>query len=124
MNRAKLGCTINLRHPGGKELFKQLVSVSDVVVDNFSAGVVERLGFGYAALQEINPCIIQVVMPGWGLTGPLKSWVAWGWQLLAYNGLMALWGYPDSPMETRCKNPRPDRALRMVLALGGLIVGA
>ncbi|MEK6660329.1 MAG: CoA transferase, partial [candidate division NC10 bacterium] len=116
----KLGCTINLRHPGGKELFKQLVSVSDVVVDNFSAGVMERLGFSFAALQEINPRIIQVVMPGWGLTGPLKSWVAWGWQLLAYNGLMALWGYPDSPMESRCKIAWPDRAAAMAMALGVL----
>jgi len=120
MNRGKLGCTINLRHPGGKELFKRLVSVSDVVADNFSAGVMERLGFSFAALQEINPRIIQVVMPGWGLTGPLKSWVAWGWQLLAYNGLMALWGYPDSPMESRCKIAWPDRAAAMAMALGVL----
>ncbi|MBI2538659.1 MAG: CoA transferase, partial [Deltaproteobacteria bacterium] len=120
MNRGKLGCTINLRHPEGKELFKSLIAVSDVVVDNFSAGVMERLGFGYAALKEINPSIIQVVMPGWGLTGPLKSWVAWGWQLLAYNGLMALWGYPDSPMESRCKIAWPDRAGALVMALGVL----
>ena len=120
MNRAKLGCTINLRHPEGKELFKQLVAVSDVVVDNFSAGVMERLGFSFAALQEINPRIIQVVMPGWGLTGPLRSWVAWGWQLLAYNGLMALWGYPDSPMESRCKTAWPDRVAAMTMALGVL----
>jgi len=120
MNRAKLGCTINLRHSEGKELFKQLVSVSDVVVDNFSAGVMERLGFSFAALREINPRIIQVVMPGWGLTGPLQSWVAWGWQLLAYNGLMALWGYPDSPMESRCKIAWPDRVAAMTMALGVL----
>ncbi len=120
MNRAKLGCTINLRHPEGKELFKRLVAASDVVVDNFSAGVMERLGFSFAALQEINPRIIQVVMPGWGLTGPLKSWVAWGWQLLAYTGLMALWGYPDSPMESRCKIAWPDRAAAMTMALGVL----
>lgn len=120
MNRGKLGCTINLRHPEGKELFKHLVSTSDAVVDNFSAGVMERLGFSFATLQEINPRIIQVVMPGWGLTGPLKSWVAWGWQLLAYNGLMALWGYPESPMESRCKIAWPDRAAAMVMALGML----
>ncbi|MEK7782616.1 MAG: CoA transferase, partial [Candidatus Binatota bacterium] len=113
MNRAKLGCTINLRHPEGKELFKHLVSLADVVVDNFSAGVMERLGFSFEALKEINPRVIQVVMPGWGLTGPLKSWVAWGWQLLAYNGLMALWGYPDSSMESRCKIAWPDRAAAM-----------
>jgi crotonobetainyl-CoA:carnitine CoA-transferase CaiB-like acyl-CoA transferase len=120
MNRAKLGCTINLRHPQGKELFKQLVAVSDVVVDNFSSGVLERLGFSFETLQQINPRIVQVVMPGWGLTGPLKSWVAWGWQLLAYTGIMRLWGYPDSPMEARCKIAWPDRVGAVTMALGVL----
>ncbi|MGZ8532294.1 MAG: CaiB/BaiF CoA transferase family protein [Candidatus Binatia bacterium] len=120
MNRAKLGATLNLRNPEGKELFKQLVAKSDVVVDNFSSGVVERLGFPYEVLQQINPGIVQAVMPGWGLTGPLKTWVAWGWQLLAYTGIMRLWGYPDSPMETRCKIAWPDRVGSVTMALGVL----
>ena len=120
MNRGKLGCTINLRHPEGKELFKQLVAISDVVVDNFSSGVLERLGFSFEALQEINPRIVQAVMPGWGLTGPLKSWVAWGWQLLAYTGIMRLWGYPDSPMESHCKIAWPDRVGAVTMTLGVL----
>ncbi len=120
MNRAKLGCTLNLRNPQGKELFKQLVAKSNVVVDNFSSGVLERLGFGFDVLQQINPAIVQAVMPGWGLTGPLKSWVAWGWQLLAYTGIMRLWGYPDSPMETRCKIAWPDRVGSVTMALGVL----
>jgi crotonobetainyl-CoA:carnitine CoA-transferase CaiB-like acyl-CoA transferase len=120
MNRAKLGCTINLRHPDGKELFKQLVAISDVVVDNFSSGVLERLGFSFDVLQQINPRVVQAVMPGWGLTGPLKSWVAWGWQLLAYNGIMRLWGYPDSPMESRCKIAWPDRVGAVTMTLGVL----
>ena len=120
MNRAKLGCTINLRSPEGKELFKQLVAKSDAVVDNFSSGVLERLGFSFDELQRINPGIVQAVMPGWGLTGPLKSWVAWGWQLLAYTGIMRLWGYPDSPMETRCKIAWPDRVGSVTMALGVL----
>ncbi|HEY3168941.1 MAG TPA: CoA transferase, partial [Candidatus Binatia bacterium] len=118
MNRAKLGCMLNLRNLDGKELFKRLVEKSDVVVDNFSSGVLERLGFSYEVLQQINPGIVQVVMPGWGLTGPLKSWVAWGWQLLAYTGIMRLWGYPDSPMETRCKIAWPDRVGSVTMALG------
>ena len=120
MNRAKLGCTLNLRNPDGKELFKQLVAKSDVVVDNFSSGVLERLGFSFEVLQKINPGIVQAVMPGWGLSGPLKSWVAWGWQLLAYTGIMRLWGYPDSPMETRCKIAWPDRVGSVTMALGVL----
>ena len=120
MNRAKLGCTLNLRNGEGKELFKQLVAKSDVVVDNFSSGVLERLGFSFEVLQQINPGIVQAVMPGWGLTGPLKSWVAWGWQLLAYTGIMRLWGYPESPMETRCKIAWPDRVGSVTMALGVL----
>ena len=120
MNRAKLGCTINLRRPEGKELFAQLVAKADVVVDNFSSGVLERLGFGFDVLQKINPGIVQAVMPGWGLTGPLKSWVAWGWQLLAYTGIMRLWGYSDSPMETRCKIAWPDRVGSVTMTLGVL----
>ena len=120
MNRAKLGCTINLRHPEGRELFKQLVAVSDVVVDNFSSGVLERLGFSFDVLQKLNPRIVQAVMPGWGLTGPLKSWVAWGWQLLAYTGIMRLWGYPDSPMQSHCKIAWPDRVGAVTMTLGVL----
>ncbi|HEU4339947.1 MAG TPA: CoA transferase [Candidatus Binatia bacterium] len=120
MNRAKLGCTINLRNAEGKELFKRLIKAVDVVVDNFSSGVLERLGFSHDGLRQINPRIVQAVMPGWGLSGPLKSWVAWGWQLLAYNGVMRLWGYPDSPMESRCKIAWPDRVGAVTMTLGVL----
>src|SRR5262245_4566887 len=97
-----------------------LVASSDVVVENFSSGVLERLGFSFESLQQINPGIVQVVMPGWGLSGPLKTWVAWGWQLLAYTGIMRLWGYPDSPMEARCKIAWPDRVGSVTMALGVL----
>ena len=120
MNRAKLGCTINLRDADGKRLLMQLAAKSNVIVDNFSAGVLERLGFGFDVLRQINPGIVQAVMPGWGLTGPLKSWVAWGWQLLAYNGIMALWGYPDSPTQSRCKIAWPDRTAAVTMAIGVL----
>ncbi len=118
MNRAKLGVTLNLRHDQGKELFRRLVERSQLVVENFSVGVMERLGFDYESLRQINPGIIQVSMPGWGREGPLKSWVAWGWQLLAYTGLMRLWGYPESPMRARCKIAWPDRVGAITMALG------
>ncbi len=118
MNRAKLGVTLNLRHDQGKDLFRQLVERSQVVVENFSVGVMERLGFDYESLRQLNPGIIQVSMPGWGREGPLRSWVAWGWQLLAYTGLMRLWGYPESPMRARCKIAWPDRVGAITMALG------
>ena len=118
MNRAKLGVTLNLRHDQGKDLFRRLVERSQVVVENFSVGVMERLGFDYESLRQVNPGIIQVSMPGWGREGPLRSWVAWGWQLLAYTGLMRLWGYPESPMRARCKIAWPDRVGAITMALG------
>ena len=118
MNRAKLGVTLNLRHDQGKELFRRLVERSQLVVENFSVGVMERLGFDYESLRKVNPGIIQVSMPGWGREGPLRSWVAWGWQLLAYTGLMRLWGYPESPMRARCKIAWPDRVGAITMALG------
>ena len=118
MNRAKLGVTLNLRHDQGKELFRRMVERSQLVVENFSVGVMERLGFDYESLRKVNPGIIQVSMPGWGREGPLRSWVAWGWQLLAYTGLMRLWGYPESPMRARCKIAWPDRVGAITMALG------
>lgn len=118
MNRAKVGCTLNLRDAKGKELFRELVKRSNVVVENFSVGVMDRLELNYEALSAIKPGLIQVSMPGWGCQGPLKSWVAWGWQLLAYTGLMRLWGYPDSPMQSRCKIAWPDRVGAITMALG------
>lgn len=118
MNRAKVGCTLNLRDGKGKELFRELVKKSNVVVENFSVGVMDRLELNYEALSRINPGIIQVAMPGWGCEGPLRSWVAWGWQLLAYTGLMRLWGYPESPMQSRCKIAWPDRVGAITMALG------
>lgn len=118
MNRAKLGCTLNLRHRQGKDLFRRLVERSQVVVENFSVGVMERLGLDHESLRQVNPGIIQVSMPGWGRDGPLRSWVAWGWQLLAYTGLMRLWGYPESPMRARCKIAWPDRVGAITMALG------
>ncbi len=108
MNRAKLGATLNLRNAEGKELFKQLVAKSNVVVDNFSSGVVERLGFSYEVLQQINPGIVQAVMPGWGLTGPLKTWVAWGWQLLGLHRHHAACGaIPTRRWRRAARSPGP-----------------
>ena len=102
-NRSKLGCTIDARHPQGKELLRRLVASSDVLVDNFSPGVINRLGVSYEDVQQVKPDIIQVTMPGMGLAGPLRHWVTWGSQVMTYSGLGYLWGYPDGPMEARSK---------------------
>ena len=108
MNRAKLSCTLDLRTDEGKELFKKLVEKSDLVVDNFSATVMERLGLGYSELTKIVPNIIQIGMPGMGKTGPLNTWVTYGNNLQSFSGLSMLWGHEDSPMQAHAKGVLPD----------------
>ena len=108
MNRNKLSCTIDLRSDGGKDLFRDLVKKSDVVVDNFSATVMKRLGLGYEDLAQMNPGVIQIGMPGMGSDGPLNNWVTYGNNLQAVTGLSLLWGHPDSPMQNHAKGVIPD----------------
>lgn len=73
VNSNKKGITLNLKAPRGQELLRELVKISDVVVENFTVGVMDRLGFGYEALKELNPRIIYACSRGYGETGPYAS---------------------------------------------------
>src|SRR3954471_3410535 len=68
--RGKKSTTLNLKSPKGRELFLKMVAAADVVVENFSAGVAERLGIGYAQLRAANPKIVHCSITGYGATGP------------------------------------------------------
>ena len=103
LNRNKLGITLNFQDPRGVDLARHLVGVSDVVIENFAAGVMERRGLGYESLRQIKPDIIMVSMPGYGSTGPIAGHIGFGQNLMAYAGLTVLWGYSDSPLEARPK---------------------
>ena len=98
INRNKLGVTVNFRESDGADLIRELVSVSDVVLENFAAGVLARRGLGYDDLRKIRPDIIMVSMPGYGNEGPYSDYVAYGQNLMAFAGLSLLWGFPDSPV--------------------------
>ncbi len=73
LNMNKKGISLNLKDPRGVEVFKDLVRVSDVVVQNFAPGTIERLGLGYDVLKEINPKIIYAALSGFGQYGPYTS---------------------------------------------------
>lgn len=73
LNRGKKGVTLNLKDPKGKEILIELLKQSDVVIENFSAGAMERLGLGWEAIKEINPRIIYASITGFGHTGPWKD---------------------------------------------------
>ena len=77
-NTNKLGVTLNLRTERGRELVRELVAISDVVAENFAAGVMERLGFGWDDLRELKHDIVYVSNCGFGHTGPYREFKSWG----------------------------------------------
>ena len=94
-NTEKLGITLNLRTARGRELLEQLVRISDVVAENFAAGVMERLGFGYERLRELRPDVVYVSNSGFGATGPYRPFKTWGPIVQAVSGLTFTSGLPD-----------------------------
>lgn len=96
-NVEKLGVTLNLRTDRGKELLAEIIAVSDAVTENFAAGVLERLGFGYDRLKEIKPDILYVSNCGFGHVGPYRKYKTWGPIVQACCGLTFTSGLPDMP---------------------------
>lgn len=95
-NVGKLGVTINLRVDPGKQLLRELIALSDIVCENFAAGVLARMGFGYDELRRIKPDIIYVSNCGFGHTGPYRDFKTWGPIVQALSGLTFTSGLPDS----------------------------
>jgi len=96
-NAGKLGITLNLRDDRAKDLLRELVTASDAVTENFAAGVMERLGFGYEALRAMKPDIVYVSNCGFGADGPYASFRSWGPIAQAVSGLTFQSGLPDLP---------------------------
>jgi crotonobetainyl-CoA:carnitine CoA-transferase CaiB-like acyl-CoA transferase len=93
LNHSKLQCSIDFTHPRGLELAKQIVAMSDVVIENFSYGVMERAGLGYEDLKQIRPDIIMVSSSAMGKTGPDKHHIAYGTLIHAFSGINSVTGY-------------------------------
>ena len=96
LNRNKQSVVLNLKTEAGRRLFYELVKVADVVVDNFRAGVLERLRIDYPRLSALNPRIIQCSVTGFG-TGAYKDYPALDLIIQAISGYMAITGEPDRP---------------------------
>jgi crotonobetainyl-CoA:carnitine CoA-transferase CaiB-like acyl-CoA transferase len=95
LNRNKLGCTLDLSHPRGRELFLRLVALSDAVIENYPAGVMDGLGLSYDALRQERPDIILVSISADGDDGPEAGHVANGTDAEQLVGLVSLTGYRD-----------------------------
>ena len=95
-NQSKKYTALNLSQQRGKELALDLVAQCDVVVENYAAGVFERLGLGYEVLSKVRPDLVMVASSGTGHTGPDRDYVAYGSLLQHYTGWNSISGYPDS----------------------------
>lgn len=95
-NFGKQSVAINLKAPDAREVIMKLVAQSDVIVENFRAGIIEKLGFGYDAVREIKPDIIYCSISGYGQSGPDSRRAAYDAAIQASAGMMASTGHPDS----------------------------
>jgi len=96
-NANKKSLTLNLKTGRGKELFRQLLAKSDVLLENFGPGALERLGFGWEALHKINPRLIYASIKGFGTYGPYRDYKSYEPVAQAMGGAMSITGYPDGP---------------------------
>ena len=121
INRNKLGVTLDLKTPEGLGLVKELIARSDVVMNNYSPGVLERLGLDYPQLRKLRPDIILVSMPSVGETGPLRDILAYAPIIQALSGLMSLVGYSgDEPLVGELQAPWSDVVAALHAALAAV----
>ena len=99
LNRNKKSMVLNLRHEGGKEILRSLLSVADVVVENYRPTTMEKLGFGWEELQRINPRLIYASISGFGHDAPpdYASRPSYDMVAQAYSGLMSITGPVEGP---------------------------
>ena len=95
-NPGKRSITLNLKHARGKEVFRKLVEASDVVVENFRPGVMERLGLGFEALRVANPRLIYCAISGFGQDGPLRDLPAYDQIIQGMSGVMSITGSAEA----------------------------
>lgn len=118
-NRNKLGITLDFKSTDGKELLKKLVRNTDILVENFRPGTMDKLGLGYEVLQQINPRLIYTAISGFGRTGPNSSKPAYDNTGQAAGGLWSMNGYPDLP-PVRVGTIIGDLAASLYAAIGTL----
>lgn len=95
INGNKRSLTLDLQKPAAIEIIRRLVARSDVVMENFRPGVMDRLGIGYTALSAINPRLIYCAISGFGQTGPYSNEAGYDGKIQALSGIMSLTGHAD-----------------------------
>ncbi len=95
LNTNKRGITLNLKSPTGKKIFEELVKDTDIIVESFSPGVVERLGLSFKELEKINPKLVMTSISNFGQTGPYRDFKSSDLITFAMGGAMNSTGTQD-----------------------------
>jgi formyl-CoA transferase len=96
-NANKRSLTLNLKSDDGKRLFREIIAKSDVLLENFGPGALDRLGLGWDALQNINPRLIYATIKGFGTYGPYRDYKSYEPIAQAMGGAMSVTGFPENP---------------------------
>src|SRR6266566_5184300 len=96
-NANKRSLTLNLKSDEGKRLFREVIAKSDVLLENFGPGALDRLGLGYEALAKINPRLIYATIKGFGTYGPYRDFKSYEPIAQAMGGAMSVTGFPENP---------------------------
>lgn len=94
-NRGKKSITVNLTHPDGQALVRELAAKCDVLIENYKVGDLDRYGLGYKDLSKINPGLIYCSVTGFGQTGPFREKPGYDFMAQGMAGLMSVTGIPD-----------------------------
>lgn len=121
LNRQKKGMTLNLKNEKAKQIFRELVKISDVVVENFAPGAMDRLGFDYESLKKINPNIIMASGSGYGQTGPWRERPSFDPIGRATSGVTWVSRHPDDPVTLAPDDAFGDTIPGMFLLIGILV---
>ncbi len=97
LNRNKKSVGVDVKHPAGVALVKEMISSADVLVENFRPGVMDRLGLGYDELTVLNPRLIFASITAFGASGPMANDPGMDLILQATGGMMGLTGFPEGP---------------------------
>jgi crotonobetainyl-CoA:carnitine CoA-transferase CaiB-like acyl-CoA transferase len=121
VNCGKRDVTLDLTRPGGIELIHRLLAGADALIENFTPRVMDHFGLGWDAVRQVNPRLLMVRMPAFGLTGPWRDRSGFAQNMEQVSGMASVTGYPDSPPIIPRGPCDPISGMHAVMALlGGL----
>ncbi len=122
VNAGKRSITLDLKNPKAKEVVWKLIDSADVLLENYKAGVIEKLGFGYEAVKARRPGIVYCSVTGYGQTGPYAGAAAYDGAIQATSGMVAVTGTPDTPVRAGFMSVDVPTAISASMAILGALV--